>query len=88
MLGSCQQGHHQQGYIHNGQQQEWGYAHEVGQQGHQWPGRANDGCQQGHHQAMSKMVVKLTNCKEETTAGTKPESANKETRPSLYTSTS
>ena len=40
------------------------------------------------NQAMSKMVVKLTNYKEETTAGTKPESANKETRPSLYTSTS
>jgi hypothetical protein len=31
ILGRCQQGHHQQGYIHNGQQQECGYAHEVGQ---------------------------------------------------------
>jgi hypothetical protein len=39
------------------------------------------------NQAMSKMVVKMTNYKEETTAaGTKPESANKEPRPSLYTS--
>jgi hypothetical protein len=28
------------------------------------------------NQAMSKMVVKMTNYKEETTAGTKPESAN------------
>ena len=37
------------------------------------------------NQAMSKMVVKLTKYKEETNAGTKPESANKEPRPSLYT---
>ena len=38
------------------------------------------------NQAMSKMVVKLTNYKEETTAGTNPESAIKEPRPSLYIS--
>ena len=35
------------------------------------------------NQAMSKMIVKLTNYKEETTASTKPESANEEPRPSL-----
>jgi hypothetical protein len=39
-----------------------------------------------NNRAMSKMVVKLTTHKEETTAGIKPESANKEPRPSLYTS--
>jgi hypothetical protein len=35
------------------------------------------------NQAMSKMIIKLTNYKEETTAGTKPGSANEEPRPSL-----
>jgi hypothetical protein len=38
------------------------------------------------NEAMSKMVFKLTNYKEETTAGTKPESAIKEPRSSLYNS--
>jgi hypothetical protein len=45
-----------------------------------------DVCKDTTNQAMVKMVVFLTNYKEETTAGTKPESAIKEPRPSLYTS--
>jgi hypothetical protein len=64
------------------------------QEGHPWPAMPRkavskdtvpmmDVSKDTTNQAMSKMIVKLTNYKEETTAGTKPESANEEPRPPL-----
>jgi hypothetical protein len=64
------------------------------QEGHPWPAIPSkavskdtvpmmDVSKDTTNQAISKIIVKLTNYKEETIAGNKPESANEEPRPSL-----